>query len=127
PAEQPREQRRERPVGGLVPEASPQEPAERLVPILAPLPEHEVAEHAAPAATGETAPMEEVAEVARDPERRTRGVRNEPGMRPQPRAGRGRPRRLETELAAEVRRPRFPPEERIGAGIQRDAGHLHRS
>ena len=66
------------------------------------------------------------AEVARDPERRTSGIGNEPGPRPQPGAGRGRPRGLEPELTAELRRPRLPPEERIGAGIQRDAGHLHR-
>src|SRR5207249_2034256 len=109
-AEQPREKRSERPVGGLVPEAPPQEPAERLVPVLASLADHQIKEGATPAATGETTPVEEVAEVARDPERRTSGIGNEPGPRPQPGAGRGRPRGLEPELTAELRRPRLPPE-----------------
>ena len=125
-AEEAREERRERPIGGLVPQSPAQESAQRLVAVVAPLADHEVAERATPAATRQPLPMEEVAQVSRDAERRARRIRNEPTPGPQPRAGRGRPRHLEPELAAEVRRPRLPAEEGIGAGIQRDAGHLHR-
>ncbi len=73
---EPGEQRGERTIGRLVTETPAQQRAERFVTAVPSLPDHEVGERASAAAARQPRPPERVAEVPRDPERRSRRIRH---------------------------------------------------
>ena len=117
---EPGEERRDRPVGGLIAQAAAEQLAERLLDAVAALPLEEIRERPCASPPREARPPEHVADVARDPERRVAEGGDETGVGPQERARRARRDHRETEVTAERDPPGLPRGERIRAGLQRE-------
>jgi hypothetical protein len=117
---EPSEERRDRPVGGLIAQTASEKLAERLLDRVAALALEEIRERPCASPPREARPPQHIADVARDPERRVTQGGDETRVGPQERAGGTRWDHRETEVTAERHPPGLPRRERIRAGLQRE-------
>ena len=127
PRVEPRQEGCHRHVGRLITQAAAQERTERFLGSVLTFASQQVLSCPAPPGPGHAGPAHHVADVAGDAERRVLQERHQPAIGPEVRTLRARCDELprQSELPAEVHRPRLARDERVGTRLQTDVPHLH--